>query len=195
MPPVASFLISWYLPNWALAIGRKRAAKSRAVGYKSTMFPSAYLLVLLAQPWGAAPHDALKLNQGSATLDFEWSDAEDRIQGSISPKRPVEGQPIDVSAHVGTFQGAEFDGPVTLSLKEAGSKGGGQTQTVKRAQGEKAWRARFTPVGAGAHTFEVSFATTRHKVAAGTIEVHEAALSRWPWCTPPRAISGGADSW
>lgn len=142
------------------------------------MFPSAYLLVLLAQP---APHDALKVNLGSAGLDFEWSDAEDRVQGSIAPRRPIEGEPIDVSAHVGTFQGAEFDGPVTLSFKELRSTGGGQTQTVKRAKGEKAWRARFTPQTAGPHTFEVSFATTRHKVASGTIEVQEAALSRWPW--------------
>lgn len=149
------------------------------------MFPSAYLLTLLlaapTQPWGASSHDALKLNQGQATLDFEWADAEDRVQGAISPKRPVEGQAIDVSAHVGAFDGPEFDGPVTFSLKEAGSTGGGQTQTSKRGKGEKAWRAAFAPVKAGPHTFEVSFATTRHKVASGTIEVEEAALSRWPW--------------
>lgn len=155
------------------------------------MFPSAYLLVLLAQAGGPA-HDALKMNLGQATLDFEWSDAEDRIQGAISPKRPIEGQPIDVSAHVGTFQGAEFDGPVTLSFKEAGSTGGGQTQTLKRAKGEKAWRARFTPDRAGPHVLEVSFATTRHKVAAGAVEVQEAALARWPWWVLIGLLAAGA---
>lgn len=145
------------------------------------MFPSAYLLVLLAQPVGVAPRDGMKLNVGAGSLDFEWSDAEDRVQGSITPKRPIEGRTMEVSAHVGTFQGAEFDGPVTLSLKEAGSTGGGQSQTVKRAQGEKAWRAAFTPPLSGPYTFEVSFRTTRLKVASTTITVDEAALPRWPW--------------
>src|SRR5687768_817390 len=111
------------------------------------MFPSAYLLVLLAQPFdppnrpvGVATRDELTLTLGPSTLDFAWADVEDRVQGSISPRLPVEGTPMDISAHVGTFQGPEFDGPVTLTLKSRGSSGGGQTKTVTRAKGEKAWR-------------------------------------------------------
>lgn len=152
------------------------------------MFPSAYLLVLLAQP----VQPVLKMTPGTASVDFEWSDVEDRIQGSVTPRRPIEGKPLDVSAHVGTFQGVEFDGPVTISLKEKDSRGGGQSVTLKRAKGEKAWRTSFTPGAAGPYTLEISFQTTRHKVASGTIEVEDAPLSRWPWWALIGVLAVGA---
>lgn len=153
------------------------------------MFPSAYLLVLLTQspdvppakPVGVAARDELGMSLGSATLDFEWADAEDRVQGSISPRGPTEQAPLDVSAHVGTFQGAEFDGPVTLTLKKSGSSGGGQSKTLKRAAGERAWRASFVPEESGPYTLEISFLTSRLKVISGKLEVNDAKLSRLPW--------------
>jgi hypothetical protein len=145
------------------------------------MFLSAYLLLLVAQPGLRAPVDEIALSPGVKTIDLAWSDVEDRLQGSISPKVPVEEAPIEISAHVGTFQGPEFDGPLTFSFKRSDSKGGGQSKTVKRAAGEKSWRATFVPETSGLHTLEISFATTRMKVASAKIPVGEAKLPRWPW--------------
>lgn len=164
------------------------------------MFPSAYLIVLLAQPLGppterpdgVAARDEVSLSVGATTLDFTWADVEDRVQGTISPRYPVEQAPIDVSAHVGTFQGSEFDGPVTLTLKPKGIVGGGQTKTLRRAKGERAWRATFLPEEAGPHTLEVSFLTTRLKVVSATIEVVPAKLSRLPWWILIGALAAGA---
>ncbi len=145
------------------------------------MFPSAYLLLLLAQPAYRTPSTEITVTPSANTLDLAWSDVEDRMQGSITPKAPIEGAPMVVTAHVGQFQGVEFDGPVTFSFKVVDSKGGGQSKTVKRAPGEKAWKAEFTPEEAGTHTLEISYTTTRMKVANAKIEVLEAKLPRWPW--------------
>ena len=145
------------------------------------MFLSAYLLVLLGQPVGVAPRDEIRVDIGAQTLDLSWSDVEDRIQGTITPRIPVEGQPFEISAHVGTFQGAEFDGPVTFALKPLGAVGGGETQTVTLAKGEKAWRARFVPAEPGDYQLEISFRTIHLKVAKATIRIETAKLPRWPW--------------
>jgi hypothetical protein len=145
------------------------------------MFLSAYLLTLLAQPVGVAPRDEIKVDRGAQTLDLSWSDAEDRIQGTISPRDPVAGQPVDVSAHVGAFAGAEFDGPVTFAWKESRASGGGETKTVTRGAGEKAWRAQFVPPEAGEYQVEISFRTNHLKVAKATVSVEQAKLPRWPW--------------
>src|SRR5689334_20418934 len=119
------------------------------------MFPSAYLLLLLAQPIIPPSQAEISVSLSAQTLELTWSDAEDRIQGSISPKQPVAGASLDVSAHVGSFQGAVFEGPVTFSFKPSGSRGGGQSKTVKRLAGEKAWRASFLPEEEGLYTLEV----------------------------------------
>lgn len=145
------------------------------------MFLSAYLLLLLAQPAGVAPRDEIKPQLGAQTLDLSWSDVEDRLQGTISPKEPLAGQPIEVSAHVGTFQGEEFQGPITFTLKEAGASGGGQTRTVTRGTGEKAWRVRFEPVEEGDYQLEISFRTVHLKVVKALFRVEAARLPRWPW--------------
>src|SRR5574340_411038 len=87
------------------------------------MFPSAYLLLFLGQipglqqiP-GTAPEQVMKVKYDEAGLTLGWNDAEDRIQGAVSPAEPRVGRPMQVSVHVGTDQGADFDGPVTLSLR------------------------------------------------------------------------------
>jgi hypothetical protein len=143
------------------------------------MFPSAYLLIVLAQP-AAAPLDEMEIVRKEAGLELGWSDAEDRIQGTISPRVPVEGAAIEVSAHVGTFQGPVFDGPVTFSLKPADTFGGAEEHTVTRAADGHGWQARFNPVPAGDYRLEISFRTTRLKVARASLNVAIAKLPRWP---------------
>ena len=147
------------------------------------MFPSAYLLLLLAQPIDRPLNAEMVVTPGVNSVDLAWNDAEDRIQGSVTPRIPVEGTPIEVSVHVGSFQGPEFDGPVTVSFKPADATGGGLSKTVKKAAGERAWRASFLPEEAGLYTLEVSFSTTRMKVVSGKVRITEARLPRWPWWT------------
>ena len=127
------------------------------------------------------PNVEISVTPSANGLDLAWSDVEDRLQGSISPRYPVEGTQLDVSAHVGSFQGVEFDGPLTFSLKPIASTGGGKSMTVKRGPGEKAWRAHFVPQDSGYHTLEISFSTTRMKVASSKILIGDAKVPRWPW--------------
>ncbi len=145
------------------------------------MFPSVCIFLLLSQSPDAPLRSQMAITVSTSAIELSWNDAEDRIQGSITPKHPTEGTALDVSAHVGSFQGAEFDGPVTFSFKPSNSMGGGKSSTVKRAPGERGWRASFLPEQTGVHTLEISFATTRMKVANAKIEVGEAKLPRWPW--------------
>lgn len=145
------------------------------------MFLSAYILLLLAQPVGVAQRDQMVVTASEKSLELTWSDAEDRIQATVTPATPTEGQPFEISAHVGTFQGPEFDGPVSLTLKFNGEPAEEQTQTVRRLPGAKAWKATFTPREAGAYGVEISFRTTRLKVARAPLLISIAKLPRWPW--------------
>lgn len=139
------------------------------------MFLSAYLAVLLA----AANASELTFDPQRKSINVAWSDVEDRIQGAITPLKPVVGQPFTVSVHVGSFEGRDFDGPVTMTLKPAGQMGSVDSVTVTRAPGEKTWAHRFTPAQTGMHTLELSFSTTRLKVARGALLVGEPLLPPW----------------
>ncbi len=167
------------------------------------MFPSAYLLIFLGQipglqqlP-GTSPEQVMRVKHDEAGLTLGWSDAEDRLQGAVSPPIARVGGPLQVSVHVGTFQGAEFDGPVTLSLRPYGyaepregeplglrpMKDGPPPDvvTVTRGKTDRAWTHTFTPHREGPHVLEVSFRTTRLKVARALVTVDEGRLPTWPW--------------
>jgi len=167
------------------------------------MFPSAYLALCLLQLPGApelqGTPDAetlhVKVEEGGMALD--WADVEDRLQGAVAPTVPRAGEPMKVSVHVGSFQGAEFEGPVTftlrplvrselqegepMGLKPLKGVGGGQGGTVTRGPGEKAWAYTFHPDDDGKHVLEISFRTTRLKAVRGVVEIEPAKLPRWPW--------------
>ena len=125
------------------------------------MILSAYLLVALAE-FGEVRPDEMAVNRNNVSLDLAWADAEDRLQGSLRPLQPLTDRPIEVSLHVGTFQGVdEFDGPLTVTLKPVNATLG-QTVTIKRGPGEKAWLTSLTPLEAGPHSIEVSFLSLIH---------------------------------
>src|SRR4051812_30693528 len=130
-------------------------------------------LVLLA-----TPIDQIQPTRGAHSLDLEWNDAEDRLHGSLRPVDPISGRDLDISIMVGTFQGPDFDGPVTMTLRGEGDT---QTRTVKRGAGEKAWFARFVPASNGDYLLDVSFTTTRLKLLHAKFFVVSAPLDRWPW--------------
>ena len=142
------------------------------------------LMTLLAQEqleWPKPerePIDQVRSVRGASSLDLEWSDAEDRLHGTVRPLDPVAEKPVDLSVMVGTFQGAEFDGPVTMTMRCAEWQ---ETRTVRRAKGERAWFVSFVPLSAGECRVDIGFNTTRNKVVHLELFVQEAPLSRWPW--------------
>lgn len=167
------------------------------------MFPSAYLALCLLQVpgegelQGTPASETLQVKVDEAGMALAWSDVEDRIQGTLEPTVPRAGEPLKVSVHVGTFQGPEFEGPVSftlrplvrselkegepLGLKPLQDTSGGQGGTVTRGRGERAWAYTFHPADEGKQVLEISFRTTRLKVVRGVVEIETAKLPRWPW--------------
>ncbi len=147
------------------------------------MLASLITVLLAEEPGSLFPErekiDVVRSVRGPTSWDLEWSDAEDRMRGAVRPLDPVSGRPLELSVLVGTFQGAEFDGPVTVTMR---CNAWSDTQTVRRAKGEKAWAAKFVPVADGEDcSIDLSFTTTRHKLLHAKVPVQTAPLSRWPW--------------
>ncbi|HLL53988.1 MAG TPA: hypothetical protein VK447_10600 [Myxococcaceae bacterium] len=105
---------------------------------------------------------------------LDWSDAEERIQGTVTPADPRAGQDLTVLIHVGSFEGPPFDGPVRLGLR--GPDGSNQTQVVR--QRDRGWRAVFRAPEPGTYTLDIGFRTTRDKVVHAKLRVAEAPLPR-----------------
>lgn len=122
------------------------------------------------------PTDLITVDRRNDVLELSWSDTEERLQGAIQPDVPQEGKPLKVLLNVGSFYGAPFEGPITLTLREEGARYG-QTQTVKK--GEINWHAEFVPERAGLYQLDVSFRTTRLKVLHADFEVHAPPVPRF----------------
>ncbi len=119
--------------------------------------------------------DRIALEQRDDLLELAWSDAEDRLQGSLHPAVPRVGEPLQVVIQVGSFQGADFEGPITLTLREEGSIHG---KTVTVARGERNWQATFLPETTGLHRLDVSFRTTRYKALHAAFQVESSRVPR-----------------
>jgi hypothetical protein len=120
--------------------------------------------------------DRIAVDRRNNVLELTWADTEERLKGSIQPDTPREGEPLKVMLNVGSFEGAEFQGPLTLTLRPAGSTLG-QTKTVTR--GAVNWSAEFIPEETGRHTLTVGFRTTRHKVLNADFEVAPSQVPRF----------------
>lgn len=114
------------------------------------------------------PLDRVEVRPQEERLELSWSDTEDRLQGSVRPVVPRAGEPLHVVLHVGSFEGAEFDGPVTLSLREQGAT---HASSVTVTRDGRYWRASFTPEGSGPYLLDMSFRTTRHKLLHAPLRV------------------------
>lgn len=122
-----------------------------------------------------APMDRITTEPREELLELVWSDAEDRLQGSIHPAVPREGEPLQVVIQLGSFQGPTFEGPITLTLREEGRLHG---KTVTVARGERHWQATFTPETTGLHQLDVSFRTTRYKALHAAFRVESSRVPR-----------------
>ncbi len=153
------------------------------------MFLSVYhaslLLLVLGNEWptaetfdGTNPAQRLEISVEPTTYGLDWADPEDRLQGTISPLKLVEGRPFTVSVTVGVIEGASFLGPVTMSLRPTEAMGQQQSQTVSRGAGQT-WNATFTPKDSGEHVLEIAWRTTRLKQTRGLLNVDDAPVAAW----------------
>lgn len=137
------------------------------------------LVALAPSAWAQSDdlreQDRIRIEPREDLLELAWSDTEERLQGSIRPAVPREGEPLQVVIQVGSFQGEDFEGPVTLTLREAGSNHG-KTVTVPR--GERHWEATFVPETTGIHRLDVSFRTTRYKALHTAFRVEDSRVPR-----------------
>lgn len=124
------------------------------------------------------PLDRITTTRGLRAWDLEWSDAEDRLYGFLSPLDPVEGQSLDVSLRVGPFQGPELEAPLTVALRCAGWS---KELSVPRAKDSKSYLATFVPEDSGECRVDVGWATTRRKLVHVLVHIEPKPLSRVPW--------------
>jgi hypothetical protein len=132
--------------------------------------------LLVAGSAGAAAPGQLRVERRGDLLELRWSDAEERLQGTIHPAQPREGEPLSLSLHVGNFQGPEFDGPLTLTFHQVGSPSQ-QTLTLQR-EGVN-WHTQLTPDDAGTWELEVRYRRTHLKVLTAHLTVASRPLPRY----------------
>ncbi|HEX5750697.1 MAG TPA: hypothetical protein VFZ09_31005 [Archangium sp.] len=140
------------------------------------MFPlmaALWLATAGAAPLGQDPTDRIDVEARDDLLTLSWSDTEEQLKGSIRPATPREGEPLQVSLQVGSFEGEDFDGPLIITLREEGASHG-QSLTVKKDALH--WQATFVPEHDGPHLLDVSFRTTRHKALHAPLHVKASRL-------------------
>ncbi|MFP2934337.1 hypothetical protein ACLESO_56315, partial [Pyxidicoccus sp. 3LG] len=124
----------------------------------------------------AAPSDdQIRVERRGDLLELRWADAEERLQGTLHPVTPREGEPLSVSLHVGNFEGPEFDGPLTLTFHQPGAPTQ-VTRTLTR-QGVN-WHTELVPDASGPWELEVRYRRTHLKVLTARITVVEPPLPR-----------------
>ena len=131
--------------------------------------------LLVASIAAAASIDQIRVERRGDLLELRWSDAEERLQGTIHPALLREGEPLTLSLHVGNFQGAEFDGPLTLTFQQPGAPAL-VTRTLTR-QGVN-WHTELTPDAPGLWELEVRYRHTHLKVLTARLPVAEQPVPR-----------------
>ncbi|MDX2013462.1 MAG: hypothetical protein SFW67_24940 [Myxococcaceae bacterium] len=149
------------------------------------MFLSAYLSLVLTQPVpeGFQPENTadrmtFSLSQSAAGSTFDWSDQENRVRGTISPAELSSGDPFQVSVAVGAFEGQDFEGPVSLTLRALD----GEWRDLKTIQPQRepprTWAAEFVPPASGRYQLEVAFRSSRMKSIRGPLDVGMGRVSK-----------------
>lgn len=133
--------------------------------------------LLVAGTAAAAPAPShVRVERRGNLLELRWSDAEERLQGTIHPAQPREGEPLTLSLHVGNFQGPEFDGPLTLTFHQVGSP---SQQTLTLVRDGVNWHAQLVPDAAGPWELEVRYRSTHLKVLTAHFTVASRPLPRF----------------
>lgn len=139
--------------------------------------------------------DEVQVGAARNALELTWNDTEESLKGVIFPVKPVEGEAVRVTVRVGSFQGAAFKGPVTLSVHPEGEAG---ANAVTVAPVDGSWTASFVPVKPGPHVLDVSFRTTRLKALHARFDVSPGRLPRavaWIFIGGLVVLALGAGVW
>ncbi|QSQ16635.1 hypothetical protein [Myxococcus landrumensis] len=102
-------------------------------------------------------------------LELRWADAEERLQGTLHPASPREGEPSMLSLHVGAFEGPEFAGPLTVTFHLKDAPAQQVTRTLQR-DGVN-WHTEVEFEEPGLYELEVRYQNTRLKVLTGHLTV------------------------
>ncbi|MCY1045343.1 hypothetical protein OV208_28765 [Corallococcus sp. bb12-1] len=129
----------------------------------------------------AAPAaDQIKVERRNEVLALSWQDAEDTLQGVITPAEPRPGEPLRLTLSVGNIQGPPFEGGVTVAFSQDGVPGQ-VTRALKRdAVG---WSTEFVPPEPGAWDLDVRFLTSRPKALHAKFTVSEPGVPLLVWRT------------
>ncbi len=157
------------------------------------MFLSAYLTIVLCQPppEGFVPQNTadlmtFRLQPDKNGLSFDWSDAEDRVRGTVSPKELSAGGPFTLSVAVGSFASGDLDGPVTLGIEQVGGTFKALETVAPTKTTPRVWNATFTAPESGSYLLKVTFKSSHQKSLKGPVEVGMGRVS------PTTAIGLGA---
>lgn len=143
---------------------------------------------LLALHAAAAPAaDQIKVERKGELLALTWRDAEDQLQGVLTPAVPRPGEPLRLTLSVGNLQGPPFKGAVTVAFSREGVPGQVTRTLTRDAVG---WSTEFVPDEAGTWDVDVRFLTTRPKTAHAQFTVSSPPVPPWVWRIL-LAIAGG----
>lgn len=122
--------------------------------------------------------DQIQVERRGELLALSWKDAEDQLQGVLTPSQPRPGEPLRLTLSVGNLQGPPFQGAVTVAFSQEGVPGQ-VTRTLQRdAVG---WSTEFVPPEAGAWDVDVRFLTTRPKALHARFTVSEPPVPLIVW--------------
>ena len=120
-------------------------------------------------PATGKPMDEMTQGIAGEVITLTWRDAEDHLDGFVSPLQPVEGRPFDISVRVRRLEGSEnYTGPVVMTLRRAGEEHGSSATVAPT--GER-WKHSFTVENAGDYRLDISFRTTRMKVVRTNLSI------------------------
>jgi hypothetical protein len=161
----------------------------------SSTFVGSLLLFLLGAE-GAAPSTIEQIPRAEALM-LRWHDAEDNLSGRIAPPRLRATVPVTVSMRIEPFSGPSLlSGPVTLTLRKVAFSPERDIQPIASEnidgddpgivvpmtkQSDGSYAATVAANGAGPHVLQVTFRTSRQKIANTTIRFESAPLPVWPW--------------
>ncbi|RKG53701.1 hypothetical protein D7X30_30010 [Corallococcus sp. AB011P] len=134
---------------------------------------------LLALHAAAAPaSDQIQVERRGELLSLSWRDAEDQLNGVLTPAVPRPGEPLRLTLSVGNLQGPPFQGAVTVAFSREGVPGQVTRTLTRDAVG---WSTEFVPDEAGTWDVDVRFLTTRPKAAHARFTVSEPPVPPMVW--------------
>ncbi|WP_147443362.1 hypothetical protein [Corallococcus sp. AB011P] len=145
----------------------------------TTLLGWVVMTCLLALHAAAAPaSDQIQVERRGELLSLSWRDAEDQLNGVLTPAVPRPGEPLRLTLSVGNLQGPPFQGAVTVAFSREGVPGQVTRTLTRDAVG---WSTEFVPDEAGTWDVDVRFLTTRPKAAHARFTVSEPPVPPMVW--------------